>query len=943
MLAPTRPFLQWETIETPHFAFHYPREMRAWTTHVAERAESVHDAVVALVGYGPAARVHVVVDDPYNLSNGAAFPAIGSPAIVVWPVPPQPTSEVGNNRNWGEVLAVHEFAHVAHISRPSRNVRERVLWSLAPFNTGPIARRGSRWLWEGYATYVEGKLTGTGRPHGAWRPALLRELALEGKLPAYGQLNTLTGYRGGSYAYLVGSAYLEWLAEQRGDSSLVHLWRRMTARRVRSFDEAFVGVYGDAPADLYGRFAADVTGKALRVRDQIAAAGPAPGELVQRLTWNTGDPAQSPDGKLVALQLRYRDRPGRVVVWHTDSEPESADERRARQRLLARDPQDVPAIRVYPRARKPVATLLARDGRSFQSPRFFADGQRLLLVRNEVTGSGSVRPDLFVWNHKSGALRRVTHGAALRDADPSPDGRTAAAVRCAAGFCDLVRVDLASGAVTVLAAGTPTLTYDRPRWSPDGRSIVCGVQDGSGVWRVALTDASGAMAPRVVDPGDGVNRYSASFTADGGALVAVSEASGVPQLERIELPGGATRPLTRVTGAAYAPATSKANGVVFYLSEHARGLDLYRLNADSAPPLAPMVVDAALAPAAKIAVEPRDTFAVRPPSAPHPYGLGPRRHSYVFGTSTAPEGGFWTVALVGTDPAGRLGYTLQGALDPFGNLGSWRGAALNAELRRFRPLLRGDLFYAIDQPSRQRAGTYAPRALDAAYTGAAGGASLSQDYGARRATYAIGASLGSLRGDSGAAVARRLAYGQLRAAYGRRRDRRFASLTISLDGATGRTGDGAWNRALTAATMGAGAAGIGAHAMVGYGAVSRDAATYERFVVGGVQPPLFDPALLSQRYSLPAAPLGVRAGRELYTYRLSLDAGGPFTPYLTGVSTEGGFAHAFRVIGIESSSAVTSTPIARLPGIRLETGAGYTLDAPFRHKTRGYVTVEFRP
>ncbi|HET7458210.1 MAG TPA: hypothetical protein VFJ74_11210, partial [Gemmatimonadaceae bacterium] len=172
-LAPTRPFLRWETIETAHFAFHYPREMREWTTHVAERVESVHDAVVSLVGYGPAARVNVVVDDPYNVSNGAAFPVIGSPALMLWPVPPDPTSQIGNNRSWGEVLAVHEFAHIAHISRPSRNPAQRLLWAIAPVDVGPIAREGSRWLWEGYATYVEGKLTGTGRPHGATRPALL--------------------------------------------------------------------------------------------------------------------------------------------------------------------------------------------------------------------------------------------------------------------------------------------------------------------------------------------------------------------------------------------------------------------------------------------------------------------------------------------------------------------------------------------------------------------------------------------------------------------------------------------------------------------------------------------------------------------------------------------------------------------------------------------------
>ena len=135
-LVPTRPWLRWETLETPHFAFHYPVEMREWTRAVAARVEAQRDAVAAIVGYAPAERTDVVIDDPYNVSNGAAFPLLGAPAIFLWPVPPEPTSQIGDNRSWGEVLAVHEFAHIAHISRPSRNPRKRRLTKLAPVKLG---------------------------------------------------------------------------------------------------------------------------------------------------------------------------------------------------------------------------------------------------------------------------------------------------------------------------------------------------------------------------------------------------------------------------------------------------------------------------------------------------------------------------------------------------------------------------------------------------------------------------------------------------------------------------------------------------------------------------------------------------------------------------------------------------------------------------------------
>ena len=41
---------------------------------------------------------------------------------------------------------------------------------------------------EGYATVVEGRLTGSGRPHGDMRASILRRWAQGGKLPSYARL-----------------------------------------------------------------------------------------------------------------------------------------------------------------------------------------------------------------------------------------------------------------------------------------------------------------------------------------------------------------------------------------------------------------------------------------------------------------------------------------------------------------------------------------------------------------------------------------------------------------------------------------------------------------------------------------------------------------------------------------------------------------------------------
>ncbi|HEU4564031.1 MAG TPA: hypothetical protein VFS05_05270 [Gemmatimonadaceae bacterium] len=931
--------LPWRTVTTRHFVFHYPAELEAWTLHVAARIDSVYGSVRRFVGYAPGERVTVLVDDPYDLSNGSAWPLLDAPTIVLWPTPPDPSGGIGNNRGWGEMVSVHEFAHIAHLTRPSRNPRWRRLWSLAPARVSPVAARSPRWLIEGYATYVEGRLTGSGRPHGVVRPAVLRQWALEGKLPTYGQLSSTQGYQGGSMAYLVGSAYLEWLVARSGDSSLVHLWRRMSARRGRDFGEAFAGVFGGMPWDLYGRFTAEVTAEAIAAERSLRAAGLATGDTVQRLEWGTGAPALSPDDSLVAVQLRYRDRPSRIVVWRTG--PDTAAERRAREerrRLLARDPEDVPAIEWRPPPRAAVATLLPVAGRAHESPRFFADGARILVTRLEPLGDGAWRPDLFVWDWRHGTLRRVTHGAAVRDGDPSPDGRAAVAQRCRGGVCDVVLVELATGAVRTLLAGSLDGPYYRPRWSPDGRMVVASRQMG-GRWRLVVAEVDDPASVRVVDPDDGASRYDAAFTMGGRALVTVSEASGVANLEMLDLSSGAARPLTRVTGAALAPAPTRDGSAVYYLSLHARGLDVNRITLLEAPSsLAPL--DADFGPVAREpAAAPPDSFPAGRVSSPRPYGVGPRRYRVYPAGAYGAEGGYGQLILGSTDPVGRLTWLAQGA---YGGRGTWRGAGLGAAWRGWRPTITGDLFYAEQRPSRQDESPLPGGVLDADYAGALLAVGLDHDWGSRRLGYRAGASLGRLGGPAFDGVERGLAFAELAGGIAARRERDVLALSLALHGAVGSTGGDGWWRGIGTATARARMFGLSLRGDATYGETSRDAPAYERLIAGGAPSPLFDGALLSQRVSQPALPLGVAGGRRLAALRASTRLLG-VEPYIWTVSGGDRLERWHRVIGAEVGGAIETLPLVHLPNTELLLGVGYSLDEPARHETRGYLSLRFRP
>jgi hypothetical protein len=602
---------------------------------------------------------------------------------------------------------------------------------------------------------------------------------------------------------------------------------------------------------------------------------------------------------------------------------------------------DVAPFDSFPARKRAMATLHPSRGRGHESPRWFADGERLLVSRDEPVGDGSSRPDLFVWNWRSGSMRRITHGAGIRAADPASDGRTAVGVRCAAGICDLVRIDLGSGRWTTLAAGTPFVVWHRARLSPDGRRIAASVQM-EGRWAIAIVDADGG-APEIVQSPDDASRHSPAWTPEN-RLVVISERGGVPNLELIDPATHSSRTLTRVIGLVSKPDVGP-DGHVWFLGLHARGNDLRRITIDEArqstaePAIA---LNPALAPVAPPEPAVGLTFTEKPVQGPIPYGLGPRGWRMLPGLASGPDGDLLLLMLANTDPVGRWTNVLQAG---HGWSGAWRGASAASALRVLPVELETGLWYTEQDPSDQR--SVPVDATDSRYSG--GGLILRAQR--QRAAWAWSARVGGSTGRIDGALldddTRSLAFGELRGRLSWNWRSGIIAPYAAVHATSGRTADDSWSRRVVTAgvSLGGSAPAIrveGALGTVTAGTVGEPGRAFEQFTIGGTTVPYFDPSYISQRVPLPAVPVGYAAGREFRMLRGSVRAFG-FEPYAVFVGAGETINRYRRIYGVEEEFNFTGIGFARLPGTRIRFGIGYSLDEPYRERIRPYASVTYRP
>lgn len=213
--------------------------------------------------------------------------------------------------------------------------------------------------------------------------------------------------------------------------------------------------------------------------------------------------------------------------------------------------------------------------------RMAAGNRAIVFDQLDYVRSVGVQSDLYAVSLQTGGVQRLTREARAGDPDQSPDGRTIVCTIQDADrrFLATLPAGIRNGtpAPFISEAGTH---YASPRWSPDGRSIVAERQrTGAHSDLVIIDTATRAITRTIGGPGRNV---APSWTADGRVVFASDRDGGPFRIYVADVPSGELRRLVNAGDSAQSPVVSPDGQTLVFVGYTSDGYDLFSLSWDQA-------------------------------------------------------------------------------------------------------------------------------------------------------------------------------------------------------------------------------------------------------------------------------------------------------------------------------------------------------------------------
>jgi Tol biopolymer transport system component len=531
------PRFRFRSIQTQRFTIHFHQGEETLARRLAAIAEDVAARVAGELGT-PNGRVHVILVDQHDVSNGWANP-VPYNVIEISAAAPSGESSIGNTDDWLRLVLSHEYTHIVHLDK-ARGWIGGLRWVfghsplLYPNLFLPLSQI------EGIATYNESVLTGEGRiPAGDFRNIIERAAADRRFEPIDRTNGGLVDWPGGAAHYAYGAYFDKYLADRFGAESMARLADETSRRVPYFFAPAFKKVFNRSLGELWEDFEADATAQA---RDEPAAS--------VRLThhgFGVGSPAFGSAGRLFYSIANPHGFPSLMELRAAGSAPREVTWR-------------------------------------YFGNQASAAGGLLVFDQSERVHNVGLQSDLYAVAQDGGRTRRLTHRARAGDPDVAPDGRTIVCTVQAADrrfLATLTLPDAGRMATPAVLLSAPSIDYSMPRWSPDGRSIAVERRRVGGPSEIVVVDVAARTERVLVSSRD--DRNVTPFWLTATTLLFASDRNGQPfSIYAIDLQSGMVKRLNGVGYSAQSPVVSPDGRTLVFVGYTTDGYDLFSLPLASA-------------------------------------------------------------------------------------------------------------------------------------------------------------------------------------------------------------------------------------------------------------------------------------------------------------------------------------------------------------------------
>jgi len=534
------PELEWRTIETDHFYIHYHQGTERTAQLTAKIAEQIYDPITSLYSYEPDGKIHFIIRDHDDASNGAAY--YYNNKIELW----APSLEffLRGSHNWLRNVITHEFSHMISLGAARKLTRQipavYIQWLGYEEEKRPDVIHGypnrlvsfpvagtviPMWFAEGVAQFHR-----SGLDYDTWdshRDMVLRTACLKDRLLDIKEMGVF-GKKGlgNERVYNQGYGLTLYLAYTYGEEKLNQLIHSVSRPLHINFSQAIKKVLGKNNKELYDEW------------KQWLCAGYSQNNFNNSKNYtileNKGSgnyyPVISPDSKkVVYVSSRGNDYSSQLNLWIWDLTT-------GKKKML-------------------------RSGVT-SSVSWLSDTSLVYAKKIDLTFQGSHYYDLYTYDLEKNKEKRLTHRARTQQPDVSSEYGKIVCVIQEDGTCNLVIYDIKKEKLKKITQYHNGEQIHIPRWMSDGR-IVFTFSEGSSSRNIACIDSSGSEFEYLIK--DGHDNRDVFPSSDGTKLYFSSDASGIFNVYCYTIETGRTKQLTSVPGGAFMPSGSKEDRLVFSL------------------------------------------------------------------------------------------------------------------------------------------------------------------------------------------------------------------------------------------------------------------------------------------------------------------------------------------------------------------------------------------